>query len=148
MTWAKAPAVRRETEMMKTSLYRAGQTRRVAAASNGAPVFTSRRRGGKFLACALACAALVAGSAAAVSAQRVYGVSARRTTVVATGSGVAVRSTTVVAGRPALPGGYIAVLPGGYRTVVVRGARYYTVGGIYYRASFYQGRTVYIRTNI
>ncbi len=112
---------------MKKSLCRAWQIKRVGAF-------------------ALACAALVSVAAVTAGAQ-VYGV-ARRTTVVHGSSGTAVRSTTVVAGRPALPSGYIAVLPGGYRAVVVRGARYYTVGGIYYRATFYQGRTVYVRTHI
>ena len=112
---------------MRTSLCRVGQTKRV-------------------IALAFACAAL-AGVAAVTAGAQVYGV-ARRTTVVHGSSGTAVRSTTVVAGRPGLPSGYIAVLPGGYRAVVVRGARYYTVGGVYYRATFYQGRTVYVRTHI
>lgn len=41
-----------------------------------------------------------------------------------------------------LPARYIAVLPAGYRVVT---GDYYLAGGIRYRATFYQGRTVYIR---
>jgi hypothetical protein len=94
------------------------------------------------------------------NAQRVYGVSAtrrttvvsngstavaRRTTVVSNGSTTAVHRTTAVAApvrAVGLPSGYIAVLPAGYR--VVSGG-FYMVGSVRYRASFYQGRTVYIR---
>ena len=59
----------------------------------------------------------------------------------------------VVAPAPAvavvgLPSGYIAVLPTGYRVVTVSGARYYYVGGIHYRATFYQGRTCYVRVRL
>ena len=147
MTWTKASVGRRENETMKTSPNRAGQAGRTAA-RDSAPMFAPGRRGRKFLAFALACAALVAGSAAAVSAQRVDGVCARRSSVVATGSGAAVGWSTVVAGRPGLPSGYLTVLPGGYRAVVVGGVRYYTVGGIYYQPQFYQGRTVYVRVRI
>ncbi len=76
-----------------------------------------------------------------IDAQRVYGV-ASRTTVVSTGSGTAVRRTTVVAAPARLCCGYIAVLPGGYRVV---GGGIFVVGSVRYRATFYQGRTVYIR---
>lgn len=76
-----------------------------------------------------------------IDAQRVYGV-ASRTTVVSTGSGTAVRKTTVVAAPARLCCGYIAVLPVGYRVV---GGGIFVVGSVRYRATFYQGRTVYIR---
>jgi len=116
----------------------------------------SRLRGRALLALVLAGFALTAG-AARLEAQ--YGV-ARRTTVVAGPHGAAARSTTVVhgpnevaahsttvvaGGRPALPNGYIGTLPAGYRSVMYRGSSCYMAGGVYYRASFYQGRTVYIR---
>lgn len=118
--------------------------------------WASRLGGRALIALALAGFALTAG-AARLEAQ--YGV-ARRTTVVATPHGVAARSTTVVAGphgvaahsttvvaggRPSLPNGYIGALPAGYRSVMYRGSSCYMAGGVYYRASFYQGRTVYIR---
>ncbi len=48
-----------------------------------------------------------------------------------------------VAARP-LPTGYIRTVPSGYRPVVYRGYNCYFVGGIYYRAVFYQGATVYV----
>jgi hypothetical protein len=32
--------------------------------------------------------------------------------------------------------------------VTVSGARYYYVGGIHYRATFYQGRTCYVRVRL
>lgn len=76
-----------------------------------------------------------------IDAQRVYGV-ASRTTVVSTGSGTAVRRTTVVAAPVGLCCGYIAVLPVGYRVV---GGGIFMYGSVRYRATFYQGRTVYIR---
>lgn len=76
-----------------------------------------------------------------IDAQRVYGV-ASRTTVVSTGSGTAVRRTTVVAAPARLCCGYIGVLPVGYRAV---GGGIFVVGSVRYRATFYQGRTVYIR---
>ena len=123
----------------------------------GDACWAPRLRGRALLALAFAGFALTAG-AARLEAQ--YGV-ARRTTVVATPHGAAARSTTVVAGpngvaarsttvvaggRPVgLPAGYIAVLPAGYRSVMYRGSSCYMAGGVYYRASFYQGRTVYIR---
>src|ERR1051325_6372972 len=93
-------------------------------------------------------ALVFAASVSRTNAQRVYGVSAtRHTTVVSNGHTTVARSTTVVAaGRPvgavAFPHGYIAVLPSGYR--VVSGG-YYMVGSVRYRATFYQGRTVYVR---
>ena len=75
-------------------------------------------------------------------AQRVYGV-ASRTTVVHGPNTTVVHKTTAVAVRPAgLCCGYIGVLPGGYRAV---GGGIYMVGSVRYRATFYQGRTVYIR---
>jgi len=77
-----------------------------------------------------------------IEAQRVYGV-ASRTTVVHTGSGTVVHKSTAVAVRPGgLCCGYIAVLPGGYRAI---GGGIYMAGSVRYRATFYQGRTVYIR---
>jgi hypothetical protein len=47
-----------------------------------------------------------------------------------------------------LPAGYIAVLPAEYQMVTVSGARYYYAGGIHYRATFYQGRTCYMRVRL
>ena len=83
-----------------------------------------------------------------VSAQSIYGVSPRRTKVMTSSGRVAHRTTVVRTTDPALAAGYIAVLPGGYRIVTVRGVRCYHVGGIYYRAQFYQGRTVYVRYHV
>ena len=103
-------------------------------------LFISRR--GRTFAGLIVMALMLIGSVAPVDAQRVYGV-ASRTTVVHTNSGAVVHKTTAVAVRPAgLCCGYIAVLPGGYRVV---GGGIYMVGTVRYRATFYQGRTVYIR---
>jgi hypothetical protein len=118
---------------------------RQITATNNKLLFDSRR--GRVFFGLIIMALIVLASVARISAQRVYGVSARRTTVVSNGSTTVARSTTVVTvGRPvqpmALPRGYIAVLPSGYR--VVSGG-YYMVGSIRYRAQFYQGRTVYVR---
>lgn len=92
----------------------------------------------------------------AVSAAVVYGVPPRRTVVVAPAPRAVVVApaprAVVVAPAPVavvgLPSGYIAVLPTGYRVVMVSGARYYYVGGVHYRATFYQGRTVYVRVRL
>ena len=74
-----------------------------------------------------------------------YG-AARRTTVVAGGNGnVAVAHRTAVV-RP-LPHGYIRVVPAGYRTVYYGGYNCYFVSGVYYRAVFYEGETVYVVVN-
>lgn len=74
-----------------------------------------------------------------------YG-AARRTTVVAGGNGnVAVAHRTTVV-RP-LPHGYIRVIPAGYRTVYYGGYNCYCVSGVYYRAVFYEGETVYVVVN-
>jgi hypothetical protein len=129
---------------------------RQVTATNNKLLFVSRR--GRMLLGLMMMALIVLASVARINAQRVYGVSARRTTVVSngstavarrttavsTGSTAVVRRTTVVgAARPAvIGGGYISVLPAGYR--VVSGG-YYMAGGIRYRAQFYQGRTVYVR---
>lgn len=119
---------------------------RHATATNNALLLNSRRDR-VFFGLVIMALVLLA-SVARINAQRVYGVSAtRHTTVVSHGSTTVARSTTVVAtGRPvqpvALPHGYIAVLPAGYR--VVSGG-YYVVGSVRYRATFYQGRTVYVR---
>ena len=119
--------------------------RQITATDNGL-IFNSRE--GRLFFGLIFMVLLFLTSVAPINAQRVYGVSAtRHTTVVSHGSTTVARSTTVVtAGRPmqpmALPHGYIAVLPSGYR--VVSGG-YYMVGSVRYRASFYQGRTVYIR---
>ena len=96
--------------------------------------------------------------AAVVRAQRtVYGVPARTTVVVAPAPRpvvvVPAPRPVVVAPAPAvagiaLPSGYIAVLPTGYRVVTVSGSRYYLAGGIHYRATFYQGRTCYVRVRL
>lgn len=78
----------------------------------------------------------------------VYGVAPARTTVVVA---PAPRPVVVAPAPPVvvgLPSGYIAVLPAGYRMVTVSGARYYYVGGIHYRATFYQGRTCYVRVRL
>ena len=90
----------------------------------------------------------------ALSAARVYGVPPRRTAVVVAPA----PRTVVVAPAPravvvapthvavvGLPAGYIAVLPTGYRVAMVGGAQCYYVGSVRYRATFYQGRTVYVR---
>jgi len=103
-------------------------------------LFTSGRGG--ISAGLILTALMLIGSVATADAQRVYGV-ASRTTVVHTNSGTVVHKTTAVAVRPAaLPHGYIAVLPHGYRVV---GGGIFMVGTVRYRATFYQGRTVYIR---
>ena len=92
-----------------------------------------------------------------VRAQRtVYGVPARGAAVVAPPPRAVVVApaprAVVVVPAPvvvvAMPAGYIAVLPAGYRIVTVSGARYYYVGGIHYRATFYQGRTCYVRVRL
>jgi hypothetical protein len=61
---------------------------------------------------------------------------------------VAPRPAVVPAPVVALPAGYLAVLPVGYTTVTVRGARYYYAGGIHCKATFYQGRTCYVRVRL
>lgn len=76
-------------------------------------------------------------------------VATRSTTAVVTGGGVAVvgTGTAVVATRPVvapLPSGYIRVVPTGYTIIVYGGYNCFFVGGIYYRAVFYQGETVYV----
>jgi len=42
------------------------------------------------------------------------------------------------------PGGYIRAIPPGYRMSYYGGYNCYFVGGVYYRATFYQGSTVYV----
>jgi len=42
------------------------------------------------------------------------------------------------------PGAYIRTIPPGYRAVYYGGYNCYYVGGVYYRATFYQGSTVYV----
>jgi hypothetical protein len=89
----------------------------------------------------------------ALSAARVYGVPPRRTAVVVAPARAVVvtpapRAVVVAPAHVAvvgLPAGYIAVLPTGYRVAMVSGAQCYYVGSVRYRATFYQGRTVYIR---
>ena len=100
----------------------------------------------------------VSRSAAAVRGPNGNVAVAGRRTVVAGGGGVVVKKTTVVAGgggngvvvktptvvvRP-LPSGYVRVVPTGYTTVVYGGYNCFFVGGIYYRAVFYEGETVYV----
>ena len=46
--------------------------------------------------------------------------------------------------RPVLPGGFIHAIPPGYRMAYYGGYNCYLVGGVYYRATFYQGSTVYV----
>lgn len=104
----------------------------------------SRRRGWMFSGLTLVALVLFA-NAVNSNAQRVYGV-ASRTTVATNGHTTVVHRSTVVATGgahvAALPHGYIAVLPGGYRAI---GGGIYMAGSVRYRATFYQGRTVYIR---
>jgi hypothetical protein len=115
--------------------------------------------------CVVAATAVCQG--ALLSAHTVYGVPARPPVVVAPAPHpvvvaprpvvVAPAPAVVVAPHPAvvvapapvvaMPAGYIAVLPVGYTTVTVHGARYYYAGGIHYKATFYQGRTCYMRVN-
>jgi hypothetical protein len=104
--------------------------------------FTRRR--GKFSWGMMALTIVLFANVTGSHAQRVYGV-ASRTTVVSNGRTTVVHKTTVATGgvhAVGLPSGYIAVLPGGYRVV---GGGIYMVGSVRYRATFYQGRTVYIR---
>jgi hypothetical protein len=102
----------------------------------------------------LALSSVIIHSGAVPAATTVYGVSTKSTVVVVAPRPVVVvppPRAVVVAPAPAvvgLPAGYIAVVPAGYKIVVVGGARYYFVGGIYYRAEFYQGRTVYVRVRL
>ena len=116
-------------------------------ATNNALLFNSRRLGSVVFGLIIMALVLLA-SVEPNNAQRVYGVSAtRHTTVVAHGGSTAVvRRTTVVAaparGVAVLPHGYIAVLPVGYRVV---GGGIFIAGSVRYRATFYNGRTVYIR---
>ena len=103
-------------------------------------------------------------AAAVLSAHTVYGVPARgavvvaparpvvvvpppRPVVVAPAPVVVAHPAVVVAPAPvvAMPAGYIAVLPHGYTMVTVHGGRYYYAGGVHYQATFYQGRTCYVR---
>ena len=111
-----------------------------STASNNGILLSSL--GGKVFVGLVFMALMLVASITSIDAQRVYGV-ASRTTVVSTGSGTVVHKSTAVAVRPGgLCCGYIAVLPGGYRAV---GGGVYVVGSVRYRATFYQGRTVYIR---
>ena len=56
---------------------------------------------------------------------------------------VAVRGGYYV-GVARLPAGYYGAIPGAYRPVFYGGYNCYYAGGVYYRAVFYQGNTVYI----
>ena len=98
----------------------------------------------------LAMVTAICDAAAVLSAHTVYGVPARGAVVVAPARPVVVvppPRPVVVAPAPvvAMPAGYIAVLPHGYTMVTVHGARYYYAGGVHYQATFYQGRTCYVR---
>ncbi|MDR3404814.1 MAG: hypothetical protein P4L99_20085 [Chthoniobacter sp.] len=94
---------------------------------------------------------------AAYSGPNAAGVSTRNggaAAVTSNGNVYTKQSTTVVATRPVttstavvvapLPAGYIRVVPTGYTTVVYGGYNCYFVGGVYYRAVFYGGETVYV----
>lgn len=88
---------------------------------------------------------------AAYAGPNAAGVTTRRGGAVVTDNGAVygrATSTTVVASRTVvavpLPAGYIRVVPSGYTRVVYRGYNCYFVGGVYYRAVFYGGSTVYV----
>ena len=102
-------------------------------------------------------AALFFITATVAEARPVYGVRrgavvGKDRAVVSTRRGVVATGPngTVVARRPVaapLPRGYIRTVPVGYRLVAYRGYNCYFVGGIYYRAVFYEGATVYVIVN-
>lgn len=111
--------------------------------NNQASLFNSRLLGRVVFGLIIMCLALLA-SAAQGNAQVVYGVSARRTTVVRSSTAV-VHGTTVVtaqASAAVIPPGYIAVLPAGYRVV---GGGIYLANAVRYRSLFHRGRTAYAR---
>ncbi len=86
-------------------------------------------------------AAVVGEDRAVVATRRGVAVSGPNGTAVARRSYAA--PLPVYGPRP-LPAGYIRVVPPGYRTVFYGGYNCLFVGGVYYRAVFYGGETVYV----